>query len=100
MVETWRVLIRKQVRIPKYSVLTAKKICFTARINNNNNNNNNNNKDIPVLSLTEHHAMKAYWGSGGRSPWYPLDRRLGGPYSRSGHGGEEKNSQPPPGIEP
>jgi hypothetical protein len=32
--------------------------------------------------------------------WYPLDRRLGGPQSRSGRGGEEKNSQPPPGIEP
>jgi hypothetical protein len=30
----------------------------------------------------------------------PLDRRLGGPQSRSGCGGEEKNSQPPPGIEP
>jgi hypothetical protein len=29
-----------------------------------------------------------------------LDRRLGGPHSRSGRGGEEKNSQPPPGIEP
>jgi hypothetical protein len=28
-----------------------------------------------------------------------LDRRLDGPQSRSGHGGEEKNSQPPPGIE-
>jgi hypothetical protein len=36
----------------------------------------------------------------GKSPWYPLDRRLGGPQSRSGRGGEEKNSQPPPGIEP
>jgi hypothetical protein len=36
----------------------------------------------------------------GRSPWYPLDRRLGGSRSRSGNGGEEKNSQPPPGIEP
>jgi hypothetical protein len=35
----------------------------------------------------------------GKSPWYPLDRRLGGPQSRSGRGGEEKNSQPPPGIE-
>jgi hypothetical protein len=79
------------------------------------------------LCLTKHHAMKTYWGSGGltshildlgtrwrwvvsftprplypqgKSPWYPLDRRLGGPQSRSGHGGEEKNSQPPPGIEP
>jgi hypothetical protein len=36
----------------------------------------------------------------GNSPRYPLDRRLGGPQSRSGRGGEEKNSQPPPGIEP
>jgi hypothetical protein len=72
--------------------------------------------------------MKSYWGSGGiapriltaalagnelsasrpgcfasspgKSPWYPLDRRLGGPQSRSGRGGEEKNSQPLPGIEP
>jgi hypothetical protein len=26
----------------------------------------------------------------GKSPWYPLDRRLGGPQSRSGRGGEEK----------
>jgi hypothetical protein len=25
-----------------------------------------------------------------------MDRRLGGPQSHSGHGGEEKNSQPPP----
>jgi hypothetical protein len=36
----------------------------------------------------------------GKSPWYPLDRRLGGPQSRSGCGGEEKNSQPLPGHEP
>jgi hypothetical protein len=28
-----------------------------------------------------------------------LDRRLDGPQSRSGRGGEEKNSQPLPGIE-
>jgi hypothetical protein len=34
-----------------------------------------------------------------KSPLYPLDRRLGGPQSRSGRG-EEKNSQPSPGIEP
>jgi hypothetical protein len=31
---------------------------------------------------------------------YPLDRRLDGPQSRSGCGGEEKNSQPLPGLEP
>jgi hypothetical protein len=72
---------------------------------------------IYACASTEHHAMKAYWGSGGISPrildlgsrWtpvvsftprplypqgktapYPLDRRLGGPQSRSGHGEEEK----------
>jgi hypothetical protein len=61
--------------------------------------------------------MKVSWGSGGIAPrilwpwhqlrftprplylqgkslWYPLYRRLGGPQSRSGRGGEEKNSQP------
>jgi len=32
-------------------------------------------------------------------PIYPLDRRLGGPQSRSERGGEEKNSEPPPIIE-
>jgi len=29
----------------------------------------------------------------------PLNRRLGRPQGLSGPGGEEKNSQPPPGIE-
>jgi hypothetical protein len=36
----------------------------------------------------------------GKKPWYPLYRRMGGPHSRSGHGGEEKNFQPLPGLEP
>jgi hypothetical protein len=41
----------------------------------------------------------------GKSPWYPLDRRLGEPQSRSERGREEKNSQPllafkPPIIQP
>jgi hypothetical protein len=35
----------------------------------------------------------------GKSPRYPLHRKLGGPQGRSGRGGEEKNSQPPPEIE-
>jgi hypothetical protein len=35
-----------------------------------------------------------------KSPYYPLNRRLGGPQSRSGHSGKEKNSQPLPGLEP
>jgi hypothetical protein len=30
----------------------------------------------------------------GKSPWYPSDRRLGGPQSRCGRGGEKKNSHP------
>jgi hypothetical protein len=36
----------------------------------------------------------------GKIPWYPLDRRLGGPHGRSGRGGEEKNSQPRPESKP
>jgi hypothetical protein len=70
--------------------------------------------------------MKAYWESGslaarildlgtrwkwvvsftprplysqGKSPCYPLDRRLGGPQNRSGRGGEDKNSQGLPELE-
>jgi hypothetical protein len=85
-------------------------------------------KVVPALFfLVEYHAMEAYWGNGGierlilyigtrwrrvgsfmsrliyrqgNSPWYPLDRRLGGPQSRSGHGGEEKNSHSLSGREP
>jgi hypothetical protein len=74
------------------------------------------------LCLTKHHAMKAYWESGGIAPrilhlgtrwrWvvsfvpqpfyrrYPSNRRLGGSQSRSGHDVDEKNSQPQPGLEP
>jgi hypothetical protein len=79
------------------------------------------------LCWSKHHTMKVYGGSGGiaerifnldtrwrrvvsliRRPLYPrrkglqypFDRKLGGPQSQSGRGGEEKNSQPPPGIEP
>jgi hypothetical protein len=36
----------------------------------------------------------------GKSPSYPLARRLGGPQSRSGRSDEEKSSQPLPGLEP
>jgi hypothetical protein len=83
-------------------------------------------KVVSVL-LSKHLTMKAYRGSGGiapgildlvtrwrwvisftsrllypqgKSPWYPLDRRLGAPYRRSGRSGEEKHFQPPPAIEP
>jgi hypothetical protein len=39
----------------------------------------------------------------GKSPWYPLDRRLGGPHSRSGRYGEDKSlasagNRPPAGL--
>jgi hypothetical protein len=64
--------------------------------------------------------MKAYWGAEielnsffgvvsftprplypqGKSPWYPLGRRLGGPQSRSGRDGKVKNSQPLSELEP
>jgi len=36
----------------------------------------------------------------GESPCYPMDRRLDGAQIHSGHGGEEKNSQPPLEIKP
>jgi len=35
-----------------------------------------------------------------KNTWYPLDRRLGGPQSRSGNSGEKKNSKLLPGIKP
>jgi hypothetical protein len=70
--------------------------------------------------------MKAYWRSGGitpffdlgtrwrwvvsftarplypqvKSPWYPLHRKLGGPQGLSGRSSEAKNSQTPLEIEP
>jgi hypothetical protein len=36
----------------------------------------------------------------GKEFLYPLDRRLGGKQSPSGSRGEEKNSEPLPGLEP
>jgi hypothetical protein len=44
------------------------------------------------------HAMAALPPA--KELWYPLDRKLGGPQSQSGRGGEEKNSQPLQGQEP
>jgi hypothetical protein len=34
----------------------------------------------------------------GKEPWYPLDRKAGGPQRRSGRGDEEKNSKPSPNL--
>jgi len=36
----------------------------------------------------------------GKSPWFPLDRRLGGPKAQSGCSGKEKKSQPLLGLKP
>jgi len=36
----------------------------------------------------------------GKSPQYPLDRRLDGPQNLSGHGGEGNNSHLLPGLKP
>jgi hypothetical protein len=44
------------------------------------------------------HALAA--SPPGKIPKYPLDRRLGGLQSQSGHGVKEKNSQPLLGIDP
>jgi len=35
-----------------------------------------------------------------KASWYPLDRRLGGPQSCSGHGGERKIPSPHWGLNP
>jgi len=77
------------------------------------------------LCLTKHRATKTSWGNGGiaprilntrlrwvvslklrplypqgKRPLYTLDRRLGGPQSRSERNGEEKKSQLLTGIKP
>jgi hypothetical protein len=44
------------------------------------------------------HALGAF--TTGKKIRYPLDASLCGIQSRSGRGGEEKNSQPPLAIEP
>jgi len=36
----------------------------------------------------------------GKEPLVPSGWRVGEPQNRSGRGGEEKNSKPPPAIEP
>jgi hypothetical protein len=52
------------------------------------------------MEVSGHLHAPAAFVHQGKSSWYPLDRRLVGPQSRSGRGGEEKNSQPFPGLEP
>jgi hypothetical protein len=47
----------------------------------------------------QRHAPAALYPRG-NNPQYPLDRRLGGPQSRSGQRTEEKNPLTLPGIEP
>jgi hypothetical protein len=47
--------------------------------------------------LGEHHALAALLPGKSR---YPLNRRLGGPQSRPGRYGENKNVFPLPGFDP
>jgi hypothetical protein len=83
--------------------------------------------EVKSLCLTNHHAINAYWGSGGIAPrilylgtrwrrvfssrpgrFTPKERAPGnhwiggwvGSKSRSGHGVEDKSFQSPPGFEP
>jgi hypothetical protein len=44
----------------------------------------------------QRHAPVALSSEKRPPPPYPLDKRLGGPQSRSGRGGEEKTNLPPP----
>jgi hypothetical protein len=56
---------------------------------------------VVMCFLTELHAVKAWpLYPQRKSPYCPLDRRLGGPQSRFGRGGEEKNFHPLPGLDP
>jgi hypothetical protein len=52
-----------------------------------------------VLDIGEWSASWPSHFTMGKEQWYPLERRLGGPQSQSGHGSKEKNSQPLLGIE-
>jgi hypothetical protein len=45
-------------------------------------------------------SRSGHFNPKGKNSWHPLDRRLVGLQSRSGHDDEEKNSQPLPGLEP
>jgi hypothetical protein len=47
----------------------------------------------------QHHAPAALYPRG-KDPRYPVDKRLGGPQSRSGRRGQKKNPLPLLGIEP
>jgi hypothetical protein len=78
-------------------------------------------KVAPVFFELITMPLKAYWGIEGiaphildldtrwrwvvsftprERPWYPSDRKLGGPENRSGRGGAERNSHPLPGRGP
>jgi hypothetical protein len=46
------------------------------------------------------HTLDTLYLVKGKSPWYPLARRLDGTKSQSGHSDEEKTSQFLPGIKP
>jgi hypothetical protein len=55
---------------------------------------------VSFLFSDENGPCVVSFNPGEKSPRYPLGRRLGGPHSRSGSGGEERHSLPLPRIEP
>jgi len=50
---------------------------------------------MEVNCLTSHHGSLI---PRGKSPWYPLDKKLGGPQSQSERGGKGEQTMPLPGI--
>jgi len=49
------------------------------------------------MDLSGHFTHRPLYPQG-KNPTYPFDRRSGGPQSRSGRGGEEKNSENSMGV--
>jgi hypothetical protein len=53
-----------------------------------------------IYGVSNHRHAPAALYPRGKDPRYPLDKRLGGPQSWSGHGLDGKSSLPLPGIKP
>jgi hypothetical protein len=64
--------------------------------------------DIQLHTVLTTSVLEGEWSASytgcftpqGKSPWYLVVRRLGGPQSQSGYGGKEKEYLPLLGIEP
>jgi hypothetical protein len=56
------------------SKVAARKYARATQGQNNVNKEKVKKKIVPALPLTEHHSMKAHWGSGGTAPLIPRPR--------------------------